>query len=190
MTAYSLELADEICKHVGNGMSDAKICDLKGMPDRKLLWVWLGKYPAFKTMYDEAILRSGVKRTPFVKGHKLSKGRPKGSRHIITESFLKALARDFNKLDEAGKVKQGAAAIAKVRETDPASYMRIVASLQPKDFNVNINPLETAADDDLREQLSFVEAAIRELIGGTITIENGIAAEAEHPQTPALPALH
>lgn len=132
---------------------------------------------------------SGLQNSPFKPGNRLGSGRPKGSRHIITESFLKSIAKDFNTLDPATQEKKGAIAIRKVRENDPSTYLRVIASLQPKDFNINVSPLEAAPDDDLRAQLDQVNAAIRELIGGTITIENGATAAFENETAAALPAL-
>ena len=51
-------------------------------------------------------------------------GRPKGSRHRISEAFLGALADDF----EA----HGAGVIQHVRERDPAAYLNVVARVLPK----------------------------------------------------------
>ena len=51
-------------------------------------------------------------------------GRPKGARNRLSESMLDALANDFEQ--------HGAAAITKVRETDPGAYLRTIASLLPK----------------------------------------------------------
>ena len=48
-------------------------------------------------------------------------GRPKGSRNKLTERFLDTIANDF--------AEHGAEAIAKVRTTDPATYLKIVGSI-------------------------------------------------------------
>ena len=56
------------------------------------------------------------------------KGRPKGSKHELASDYLKALQRDFHQ--------HGEKVIAKVRERDPSTYMRLVAALVPKDFRV------------------------------------------------------
>lgn len=57
-------------------------------------------------------------------------GRPKGSRHKLQESFLRALAEDF----EAN----GVEAIKLMRERDPAAYSRVVASLLAKESAVDV----------------------------------------------------
>jgi hypothetical protein len=51
-------------------------------------------------------------------------GRPLGARNRLTEAFIQAIAFDFSK--------NGADAIRSVRETDPSTYIRVVASLVPK----------------------------------------------------------
>lgn len=71
-------------------------------------------------------------------------GRPKGARNRLSEAFLKALADDFEK--------DGVDAIAKVRGIDPAAYLRVCASLLPKDLNVTVNPLERLTDDELAQR--------------------------------------
>ena len=53
-------------------------------------------------------------------------GRPKGSRNKVGEAFLQDLAANW----ETG----GAEAIERCRLKDPAAYLRIMASLVPKNF--------------------------------------------------------
>jgi hypothetical protein len=53
-------------------------------------------------------------------------GRPRGSRNKLTERFFDTIANDF--------AEHGAEAIAKVRTTDPASYLKIVGSLIPRNL--------------------------------------------------------
>ena len=54
-------------------------------------------------------------------------GRPKGSRNKISEAFLKDLLEDWEMA--------GASAIEQCRLVDPAAYLRIAASLVPKNFD-------------------------------------------------------
>ena len=56
-------------------------------------------------------------------------GRPKGSRNKFSEAFL----RDFLAEWEKG----GQDAIKRVREEDPATFLRVAASIIPKDLNIN-----------------------------------------------------
>ncbi len=53
-------------------------------------------------------------------------GRPKGARNRLGEAFLAALADDFDQ--------NGIAAILATRTEKPAEYVKIVASLLPKEI--------------------------------------------------------
>jgi hypothetical protein len=53
-------------------------------------------------------------------------GRRKGSRNKLTERFLDTIANDF--------AEHGAEAIANVRTSDPATYLKIVGSLIPRNL--------------------------------------------------------
>lgn len=69
---------------------------------------------------------------PFPPGNNANPlGRPKGSRNRLAEDFLTALSNDF--------AAHGEAAIRLAREERPAQYLQIVASLMPKDLNVNMD---------------------------------------------------
>lgn len=60
-------------------------------------------------------------------------GKPKGSRHKLGEAFIQALHDDFEE--------HGIAAIAKVRDEKPDAYVKVIASLLPKEFKI-----ETTSD--------------------------------------------
>jgi hypothetical protein len=64
-------------------------------------------------------------------------GRKKGARNRLGEDFLLALANDFES--------HGAEAIERVRIERPDAYLRVIASLLPKDLNLNVTKY-----DDLR----------------------------------------
>lgn len=53
-------------------------------------------------------------------------GRPRGSRNKLTERFLDTIANDF--------AEHGAEAVAKLRTDDPATYLKIVGSLVPREL--------------------------------------------------------
>ena len=61
---------------------------------------------------------------PFQNGNS---GRPKGARNKLRASFFDTLFEDFEL--------NGRATIAHLRETDPAAYIKIIASLMPKQFS-------------------------------------------------------
>jgi len=56
-------------------------------------------------------------------------GRPKGSKNKISKEYLAALAEDFERY--------GVAVIERVRKERPDVYLKLVASLVPKDFDVH-----------------------------------------------------
>jgi Family of unknown function (DUF5681) len=72
-------------------------------------------------------------------------GRPKGSRNKISEKLLEALASDF---DAHGKE-----VVEKVRMDRPADYIKIVASLVPKQMEIDdfrsSRKAEDLSDDEL-----------------------------------------
>ena len=55
-------------------------------------------------------------------------GRPKGSRNKLSEDFVGALYQDFQT--------HGVQAIADTREKDPATYVRVIAGLLPKELKL------------------------------------------------------
>lgn len=77
---------------------------------------------------------------PFIKGQSGNpKGRPLGSKHKLSESFLKALSDDFEV--------HGVDAIIKVRSEKPDAYLRIVADLVPKDVNITVEQFVARVPD-------------------------------------------
>jgi hypothetical protein len=78
-----------------------------------------------------------------------SHGRPRGSRNRLRGAFLADLAADW----EA----HGADVIRIVRIEEPAAYLRIVASLMPREL-----AFETAAADLKDEELDEMIAMLRE----------------------------
>ena|SRR5690554_3811841 len=81
------------------------------------------------------------------------KGRPLGARSKLGEAFLEAMQQDF----EAN----GIAAIVEVRETKPDQYLKVIASILPKELNVNVNEVDSLTDDELIERIRAFDAAIR-----------------------------
>jgi|SRR5262249_36080106 len=79
-------------------------------------------------------------------------GRPKGSRHNISEAFIAALHEDF--------VQHGACAIQCVREERPADYLKVVASLIPKELHVQSASLEDISDDESIDIIALLRSQI------------------------------
>ena len=84
-------------------------------------------------------------------------GRPKGSRNKLAEAFITDMQADWEE--------NGAAVIAAVRSERPDVYLKVVASILPRDLNVNINSLEEADDAELVQRLRDLEGIIRPFLG-------------------------
>jgi hypothetical protein len=75
-------------------------------------------------------------------------GRPKGSRNKVSEKLLEVLALDF----EA----HGQQVIEQVRTERPADYLKIVASLVPKQMEIDDRRTHTRAEDLSDEELAAI----------------------------------
>lgn len=84
-------------------------------------------------------------------------GRPKGARNKLGEAFLSALHDDFNE--------HGVEAIAKVRDEKPDQYLKVIASILPKDLNITVNKFDDLSEEDLIERLRALESVIRPFLG-------------------------
>lgn len=80
-------------------------------------------------------------------------GRPKGSRNKLGEAFLAALHDDFNE--------HGIAAIQTVRAEKPDQYLKVIASILPKELNVNVNDTDAMTDDELIDRVRRLDDTIR-----------------------------
>lgn len=78
-------------------------------------------------------------------------GRPQGSRHRLSEDFIKALADDF--------ADHGVETIRAVREADPAVYVRVIASVLPKESTLTIDNKRDATDWTRAELVAFLSDA-------------------------------
>lgn len=79
------------------------------------------------------------------------KGRPKGSRNKLGEAFI-------SDMYEAWQA-QGPKVITDVIEKDPATFLRSMVAILPKEVDVNVNKYDQMTDDQLRTQFL---AALRE----------------------------
>lgn len=105
-------------------------------------------------------------------------GRPKGSRNKLGEAFIQALHADF----EA----HGEKVIEAVRKEKPAEYLKVVASLLPKQVEIR----EGAFDGVDDEQLAALVAAARSALGVTGRGAAGTE-KAQSPKPPQIvPAVH
>jgi hypothetical protein len=97
-----------------------------------------------------------------------SAGRTRGSRNKLSEEVICALLRDFRQ--------HGQKAVARVRRTQPAAYLKILALLVPREHKVeHSNPLKKLTDEQLEAMIEYIEtslaaqaAAPAKMIEGTI----------------------
>jgi hypothetical protein len=78
------------------------------------------------------------------------------SRNRLGEEFLRALAEDFDR--------HGAEVIERVRVEQPSAYIKVVASLLPKDLNLNVNNLDHLTDAQLIARLRSLTKQVAPLL--------------------------
>src|SRR6516164_3535723 len=82
-------------------------------------------------------------------------GGPVGSRHRqqLNGEFIAALLRDFRH--------GGPKAIERVRRTQPAAYLKILALLVPREHKVeHSNPLKSLTDEELEAMVELLKASL------------------------------
>ena len=80
-------------------------------------------------------------------------GRPVGNRNKLNEKFILALHDDF--------VEHGSAVIEKVRKTKPEIYLKVIASILPRELHFkNESAFEGLTDDKLDEVIGSVRAVL------------------------------
>ena len=73
-------------------------------------------------------------------------GRPRGSRNRLGEAFVDDLFADWRE--------NGSQVIVAVRKADPSTYLRVVASILPKELSVTKATWDDVSDDELLEYLA------------------------------------
>lgn len=99
-------------------------------------------------------------------------GRPKGSRNKLGEAFLADLLANWEQ--------HGIATIETVRTEKPDQYLKVVASILPKELNVKINELDELTDEQLARQFAAIAS---QLAAAGLGLGAG-----DPPQEPAQPA--
>src|SRR5262245_18988186 len=102
-------------------------------------------------------------------------GGPVGPRHRqqLNGEFIAALLRDFRQ--------GGPKAIERVRRTQPAAYLKILALLVPREHKVeHSNPLKKLTDEQLEAMIEHLEASMEAQAQSAKVIEGEAA--------PSLPA--
>jgi hypothetical protein len=84
-------------------------------------------------------------------------GRPKGSRNKLAEDFLSDVLGEWQ---SHGKV-----AISDMRKKNPGDFVKMVASLLPKDINLNLTDnLSELSDDELLGEIRKLHASLAPLL--------------------------
>lgn len=88
-----------------------------------------------------------------------SPGRPKGARNKLGEAFLEAMLADFTQ--------HGVAAIEVVRALKPDQYLKVIASILPKEMNLNVTEqFSEMTDDELADRARRLARDLAPLLGG------------------------
>jgi len=104
-------------------------------------------------------------------------GRARGSRNKLTEEVICALLRDFRQ--------HGQKAVARVRQTQPAAYLKILALLVPREQKVeHSNALKNLTDEQLEAMIEYIETSLAAQAGGVKVIESTMEAAAVDAMTP------
>src|SRR5262249_60707307 len=108
-------------------------------------------------------------------------GRTRGSRNRLSEEVICALLRDFRQ--------HGQKAVARVRQTQPAAYLKILALLVPREHKVeHSNLIKDLTDEQLEAMIEYIKTSLEaqardrvKMIEGTIE-PAGIEATAPAPK--------
>ena len=110
-------------------------------------------------------------------------GRIRGSRNKLSEEVICALLRDFRQ--------HGQKAIARVRRTQPAAYLKVLALLVPREHKVEYsNSLKNWTDEELEAGIDLVKQMLESRAAASGAVIEGTAepvgmlgpAELEQPQ--------
>lgn len=97
-------------------------------------------------------------------------GKPKGVRHKLQEDFLKDVQAEWET--------SGAQAIRDMITDKPGAFVKMVASLMPKEATLNINDHSELTDAELTERVRSIAAQLAPfLIDGTGAAEEGNGSE-------------
>lgn len=79
-------------------------------------------------------------------------GRPKGARNKLGEEFLQDLLADWT--DHGIEVLEAA------RKSKPEQYLKVVASVLPRELNVRVSELDELSDEQLAAQFARVSSQL------------------------------
>ena len=93
-------------------------------------------------------------------------GRERGSRNRLSEEVICALLRDFRQ--------HGQKAVARVRQTQPAAYLKILALLVPREHKVeHRNLIKELSDEQLEAMVEYLETSLEAQSRGSVRVIEG-----------------
>jgi len=93
-------------------------------------------------------------------------GRLRGSRNKLSEEVICALLRDFRE--------HGQKAIAKVRRTQPAAYLKVLALLVPREHKVEqSNVIKNLSDQQIEGMIEYIENSLAAQAGRSVKLIEG-----------------
>jgi hypothetical protein len=99
----------------------------------------------------------------------------------LNGEFIAALLRDFRH--------GGPKAIERVRRTQPAAYLKILALLVPREHKVeHTNSLKDLTDEQLEAMIEYIKTSLAAQAGGPVKVIEGMIEPTTVPAT-ALPVL-
>src|SRR5262245_35012606 len=112
-------------------------------------------------------------------------GNPHGnrhhSRHLLNQEFIQALLLHFRQ--------HGKKAIEQVARNQPATYLKILALLVPREHKVeHSNALKNLSDEQLEAMIAYLETSLAAQAGGPIKVIEGMPEPATVPAS-TLPVL-
>jgi Family of unknown function (DUF5681) len=95
-------------------------------------------------------------------------GRTRGSRNKLSEEIICALLRDFRQ--------HGQKAVARVRQTQPAAYLKICALLVPREMQLeHKGGIKEMSDEQLETAIEMLTAIVDQKLGESAKVIEGKA---------------
>lgn len=113
----------------------------------------------------------------FEKGHNRGGGRKHGARNRLSTDLIEALAQDFRE--------HGMEAVRICRIEKPNEYLKIVASLIPRELEITDSRLKEISDDELERLIELTRAKQIDIGGSDYREESAVNGK----QAPVLQAL-
>jgi len=124
-------------------------------------------------MESAMTFRQGVSGNPLGNRHR--------TRHLLNQEFMQALLLHFRQ--------HGKQAIEKVAREQPASYLKILALLVPREHKVeHRNLIKELSDEQLETMIEYIKTSLEAQAGGPVKVIEGMIEPTKVPAT-ALPVL-